>query len=160
AVAFGSYPVPRAMSVAEIEATVDDFRRAAQRARAAGFQTVEVHGAHGYLLHSFCSPLSNRRTDAYGGSLANRIRLPLEVARAVRASWPADLRVLSRVSATDWAESGGWDLDQTIALCKALKDLGIDLVDCSSGGNWAAQKVPLMPGYQVRFAEAIRRECG
>ena len=120
---------------------------------------VEVHGAHGYLLHSFCSPLSNRRTDAWGGSLENRIRLPLAVAKAVRELWPADKPVFYRVSATDWAE-GGWDLAQTITLCKALKAAGIDLIDCSSGGNIAAQKIALGPGYQVPFAEAIRREAG
>jgi 2,4-dienoyl-CoA reductase-like NADH-dependent reductase (Old Yellow Enzyme family) len=159
AIAFGEYPAPREMTTAEIEATVEDFVKGARFALHAGFDVVEVHGAHGYLLHSFCSPLSNRRTDAWGGSLENRIRLPLAVAKAVRALWPADKPVFYRVSATDWAE-GGWDLAQTIELCKALKAIGIDLVDCSSGGNIHAQKIALGPGYQVPFAEAIRREAG
>ena len=158
AIAFGEYLPPREMTANEIEATVDDFRKAARLALQAGFDVVEVHGAHGYLLHSFCSPLSNRRTDAWGGSLENRIRLPLAVAKAVRELWPADKPVFYRVSATDWAD-GGWDLAQTIELCKKLKAAGIDLIDCSSGGNIAAQKIPLGPGYQVPFAEAIRREA-
>ena len=159
AIAFGDYPAPREMSVAEIEATIEDFRRGARHALAAGFDVVEVHGAHGYLLHSFCSPLSNRRADAWGGSLENRIRLPVAVARAVRETWPADKPVFYRVSASDWAE-GGWDLGQAIELCRKLKDAGIDLVDCSSGGNISTQKIALGPGYQVPFAEAIRREAG
>lgn len=158
-IAFGDYPAPRAMTLAEIEQTVEDFRKGAKHALDAGFDVVEVHGAHGYLLHSFCSPLSNLRTDAYGGPLENRIRLPLAVARAVRDSWPADKPVFYRVSATDWAD-GGWDLAQTITLCRELKKIGIDLIDSSSGGNIAHQKIPLGPGYQVPFAEAIRREVG
>jgi 2,4-dienoyl-CoA reductase-like NADH-dependent reductase (Old Yellow Enzyme family) len=158
AIAFGDYPAPRAMTVAEIESTVEDFRRAAGYALAAGFDVVEVHGAHGYLLHNFCSPLSNRRGDEYGGSLANRLRFPLAVARAVREAWPADKPVLYRLSASDWAP-GGWDLAQSIELARGLKEAGIDLIDCSSGGNIAEQKIPLGPGYQVRFAEAIRREA-
>ena len=155
AIAFGSYPAPRSMTRAEIAATIEDFRRAAGYALAAGFDVVEVHGAHGYLLHSFCSPLSNRRDDDYGGTLDNRIRLPLEVARAVREAWPADKPVFYRISATDWAE-GGWDIEQSIHLCRRLKEIGIDLIDCSSGGNIAEQKIRLGPGYQVPFAEAIR----
>ena len=154
-IAFGSYPAPRSMTRAEIAATIEDFRRAAGYALAAGFDVVEVHGAHGYLLHSFCSPLSNRRDDDYGGTLDNRIRLPLEVARAVREAWPADKPVFYRISATDWAE-GGWDIEQSIHLCRRLKEIGIDLIDCSSGGNIAEQKIRLGPGYQVPFAEAIR----
>ena len=157
--AFGHYLVPRAMTLAEIRKTVDDFRNAARRSLDAGFDVVEIHGAHGYLLHSFCSPLSNHRTDDYGGSLANRIRLPLEVARAVRAAWPDGKPVFYRVSATDWAE-GGWDLAQSIELCRQLREIGIDLIDCSSGGNVHDAKVPLGPGYQVPFAAAIRREAG
>jgi 2,4-dienoyl-CoA reductase-like NADH-dependent reductase (Old Yellow Enzyme family) len=147
------------MTAEEVGATVRDFVRAAQHALAAGFDVVEIHGAHGYLLHSFCSPLSNQRTDQYGGSLENRIRLPLEVARAVRAAWPADKPVFYRVSATDWYE-GGWDLAQTVELCKRLKDCSIDLVDVSSGGNVHDQKIVLGPGYQVPFASAVRREAG
>jgi len=159
ALAFGDYAVPRAMTTDEIRATVDAFARAAGHALAAGFDVVEVHGAHGYLLHEFVSPLSNRRTDAYGGAYDNRVRFPLEVARAVREAWPADKPVLYRVSATDWVE-GGWDLPQSIELARRLKAIGIDLVDCSSGGNVHHAKIPLGPGYQVPFAEAIRREAG
>jgi 2,4-dienoyl-CoA reductase-like NADH-dependent reductase (Old Yellow Enzyme family) len=156
AVAFGHYALPRAMSLDEIRKTVDDFRRAAGHALAAGFDVVEIHGAHGYLLHEFCSPLSNQRTDAYGGSLENRMRFPLEVARAVREAWPQDKPVFYRISATDWAE-GGWDVAQSIALCRELKAIGIDLIDCSSGGNVHDAKIPLGPGYQVPLAEAIRK---
>ncbi|HET9653114.1 MAG TPA: NADH:flavin oxidoreductase/NADH oxidase [Usitatibacter sp.] len=158
-VGFGQYPAPRAMTVAEIEKTVEDFRRAAGHALEAGFDVVEVHGAHGYLLHSFCSPLSNRRTDEYGGSLDNRLRLPLAVARAVREAWPQDKPVFYRISATDWAP-GGWDVEQSIELCRRLKDIGIDLIDCSSGGNIHDAKMKLGPGYQVPFSEAIRSATG
>jgi 2,4-dienoyl-CoA reductase-like NADH-dependent reductase (Old Yellow Enzyme family) len=157
--AFGYYPAPRAMTRDEVRATVRDFERAAHHALDAGFEVVEIHGAHGYLLHNFCSPISNLRSDEYGGSFENRIRLPLEVARAVRAAWPVDKPVFYRVSATDWYE-GGWDLGQTIELCKRLKDAGIDLVDVSSGGNVHDQKIVLGPGYQVPFAAAVRREAG
>jgi len=158
AVAFGHYAVPRAMTLTEIRATVGDFERAARLSLAAGFDVVEIHGAHGYLLHSFCSPLSNLRTDEYGGTLENRIRLPLEVARAVRAAWSDDKPVFYRLSATDWYE-GGWDLAQTMVLCRELKAIGVDLVDCSSGGNIHDQKIVLGPGYQVPFAAAIRRDA-
>jgi 2,4-dienoyl-CoA reductase-like NADH-dependent reductase (Old Yellow Enzyme family) len=159
AIAFGHYPPPRAMSVAEIEVVVDDFRQAARHALAAGFDVVEVHGAHGYLLHSFASPLSNHRSDEYGGEFENRIRLPLAVARAVREAWPDDKPVLYRISATDWAD-GGWDLAQSIALCRSLGRIGVDLVDCSSGGNVHDAKMPIGPGYQVPFAAAIRGDSG
>ncbi len=158
AVPFGDYASPRAMTRAEIEATVDDFRRGARHALAAGFDVVEVHGAHGYLLHEFCSPVSNLRDDEYGGSLDNRLRFPLAVARAVREAWPGDKPVLYRLSATDWVD-GGWDLAQTIELVRRLKALGIDAIDCSSGGNAAHQRIPLGPGYQVPFSAAIRREA-
>jgi 2,4-dienoyl-CoA reductase-like NADH-dependent reductase (Old Yellow Enzyme family) len=147
------------MTLAEIRAAVADFEQSARLALDAGFDVVEIHGAHGYLLHSFCSPLSNLRADEYGGALENRIRLPLDVARAVRAAWPQAKPVFYRVSATDWFE-GGWDLAQTIELCRRLKDLGVDLIDCSSGGNIHDQKIVLGPGYQVPFAAAIRRETG
>ncbi len=156
---FGGYPAPRAMGVADIEAVVADFRRAAGFALAAGFEAVEVHAAHGYLLHEFLSPLSNPRRDDFGGSLDNRMRLPLAVARAVREAWPESKPVFVRISATDWSE-GGWDLAQSVAFSKELRAIGIDLVDCSSGGNVADAKVPLAPGYQTPFAEAIRREAG
>lgn len=159
ALAFGHYPAPRAMSPDEVRNTVADFAGAAEHSLAAGFDAVEIHGAHGYLLHSFCSPSSNQRSDEYGGSLENRMRLPLEVARAVRSVWPQDKPVLYRISATDWAE-GGWDLAQSIELCKRLREIGIDLVDCSSGGSVHDAKMALGPGYQVPFAAAIRREAG
>jgi 2,4-dienoyl-CoA reductase-like NADH-dependent reductase (Old Yellow Enzyme family) len=125
----------------------------------AGFELVEIHGAHGYLIHEFLSPLTNRRTDEYGGSFENRIRLAMEVTEAVRATWPADLPLLLRISATDWAE-GGWDIEEAVQLARRVRDLGIDLVDCSSGGAVAHQKIALGPGYQVPFAERIRREAG
>jgi len=158
-IGFGSYPAPRAMAIEDIRRTVEEFRNAALHALDAGFEVVEVHGAHGYLLHSFCSPLSNLRNDDYGGSLEKRMRLPLEVARAVRETWPRDKPVFYRVSASDWYE-GGWDIEQTVALCRRLKDIGIDLVDCSSGGNIHDQKIALGPGYQVPFAEAVRAGVG
>jgi len=159
AIAFGSYPAPRPMTVAEIRRTVEDFRKAALHALAAGFDVVEIHGAHGYLLHSFVSALSNQRTDEYGGSFDNRVRFALEVARAVREAWPADKPVFYRISASDWYE-GGWDIEQSVILCKRLKEIGIDLIDCSSGGNIHEQKIKLGPGYQVPFAEAVRAGAG
>jgi 2,4-dienoyl-CoA reductase-like NADH-dependent reductase (Old Yellow Enzyme family) len=153
------HAMPRAMSTNEMDALVDAFRAATKRASAAGFEVVEVHFAHGYLLHEFLSPLSNRRDDDYGGSLENRMRLPLRVAEAVRAAWPADLPVLVRISASDWVE-GGLDLAQSLVLAGRLKDLGIDLIDCSSGGLVANAAIPVGPGYQTPFAAAIRREVG
>ncbi|HXN15833.1 MAG TPA: NADH:flavin oxidoreductase/NADH oxidase [Usitatibacter sp.] len=159
ALAFGNYPPPRAMTLAEIESAIGDFRRATAFALDAGFDVVEVHGAHGYLLHSFASPLSNQRSDEYGGTLDNRMRFPLAVARAVREAWPQDKPVFYRLSASDWSP-GGWDLAQSITLCAQLKAIGIDLVDCSSGGNVAEQKIALGPGYQVPFAAAIRAQSG
>ena len=158
AIAFGHFPPPRAMTKDDIAKVVEDFRRAAQFSLDAGFDVVEIHGAHGYLLHSFCSPLSNQRRDDYGGALENRIRLALEVTAAVRAAWPKDKPVFYRLSATDWAD-GGWDLAQSIELAKRLKAAGIDLVDCSSGGNVHDAKIPLGPGYQVPFSAAIRAQA-
>ncbi|HKM66272.1 MAG TPA: NADH:flavin oxidoreductase/NADH oxidase [Candidatus Acidoferrum sp.] len=160
AVAFDpNYPDPKELTVAEIDQIVDDFRSAAHRALAAGFQVVEIHSAHGYLAHEFLSPLSNLRTDNYGGSFDNRARFPLRVAQAVREVWPAKWPVFVRISATDWKE-GGWDLPQSIELSKRLKSIGIDLIDTSSGGAVPGVKIPLGPGYQVKFAAAIRREAG
>jgi 2,4-dienoyl-CoA reductase-like NADH-dependent reductase (Old Yellow Enzyme family) len=153
-----AFPTPRALAKADVEALRDAFVAATRRAHAAGFDVVEVHAAHGYLLHQFLSPLSNTRDDEYGGSFDHRTRFPLEVVRAVRDAWPADKPLFVRVSATDWAE-GGWDLPQSIELARRLRALGVDLVDCSSGGLVAHAKVPLGPGYQVPFAEAIRREA-
>jgi len=152
-------PPPRALAAAEIKQVVGEFTDAARRARAAGFEVIELHMAHGYLLHEFLSPLSNLREDEYGGSFENRIRLPLEITRAVRAVWPVELPLFARVSATDWAE-GGWDLDQTVRLARQLQEAGVDLIDCSSGGLLPDAKVPTAPGYQVPFAETIRREAG
>jgi 2,4-dienoyl-CoA reductase-like NADH-dependent reductase (Old Yellow Enzyme family) len=137
------------------EAFVDSTKRAARL----GIDAIEVHGAHGYLLHQFLSPIANRRTDEYGGSLENRMRFPLEVFDAVRAAFPADKPVGMRVSSTDWVE-GGWDLEQTIAFAKALKARGVDWIDASSGGVSPLQKIPLGPGYQVQFADSIKRETG
>jgi 2,4-dienoyl-CoA reductase-like NADH-dependent reductase (Old Yellow Enzyme family) len=153
------YPMPKELSIAEIDKIVADFVKAAQRALQAGFQLVEIHAAHGYLLHEFCSPLCNFRKDQYGGSLENRIRLAVRVAEAVRETWPAKLPVFVRISATDWKE-GGWDLPQSIDLCRKLKSVGADLVDVSSGGAVADARIPVAPGYQLKFAEAIRRESG
>jgi 2,4-dienoyl-CoA reductase-like NADH-dependent reductase (Old Yellow Enzyme family) len=151
------YSIPREMTLPEVDRLVADFAAAAERALQAGFEVIEIHGAHGYLLHEFLSPLSNQRTDDYGGSLRNRARLLLRVAEAVRKIWPSKWPMFVRISATDWVE-GGWDLSQSIELSKWLKDLGIDLIDCSSGGTTPKAKIPVAPGYQVPFAEAIRRE--
>ena len=134
------------------------FAAAARRALAAGFQVVEIHAAHGYLLHEFLSPLSNQRTDRYGGSLENRTRIVREVVEAVRREWPDRLPLLLRVSCTDWTE-GGWDLPQTVELARRSRALGVDLIDCSSGGNVATARIPAGPGYQVPFAEGIRRDA-
>jgi 2,4-dienoyl-CoA reductase-like NADH-dependent reductase (Old Yellow Enzyme family) len=153
------YPVPRALDADEIREIVAAFQKAATRALAAGFQMVEIHAAHGYLIHEFLSPLCNSRTDEYGGAFDNRIRFALEVAKAIREVWPASLPLFCRVSATDWVE-GGWDLKQTIELSKRLKPLGVDLIDASSGGAVPYAKIPVGPGYQVGFAEAIRKEAG
>jgi 2,4-dienoyl-CoA reductase-like NADH-dependent reductase (Old Yellow Enzyme family) len=153
------YPLPRALEPDEIRGVVAAFRKAAERALAAGFQVVEIHAAHGYLIHEFLSPLCNSRTDEYGGAFDNRIRFALEVAKALREVWPASLPLFCRVSATDWVD-GGWDLKQTIELSKRLKPLGVDLIDASSGGAAPNAKIPVGPGYQVAFAEAIRREAG
>ncbi|MEQ1690268.1 MAG: NADH:flavin oxidoreductase/NADH oxidase [Gemmatimonas sp.] len=160
AIAFSdTYPQPRALSLEGIERIVAAFRTAAQRALMAGFQVAEIHAAHGYLLHEFLSPLSNHRTDDYGGSFANRARMTLEVAAAVRSAWPSDLPVFVRISATDWAD-GGWEVDEAVQLATQLKKLGIDLIDCSSGGLASHQKIAIGPGYQVPFAKRIRHEAG
>lgn len=153
------HPRPQAMSEAQIEQLVTDFAKAAERALAAGFEVVELHMAHGYLLHEFLSPLSNRREDAYGGDLENRARLPLAVARAVRELWPETLPVFVRISATDWVE-GGWDLEQSVQLAHWLKALGVDLIDCSSGGLVPDARIPAGPGYQTPFATRIREATG
>jgi 2,4-dienoyl-CoA reductase-like NADH-dependent reductase (Old Yellow Enzyme family) len=153
------HPVPRELPTDDLPGIVGAFRDGARRAAQAGFEVVEIHMAHGYLLHQFLSPLSNRRTDDYGGPLENRMRLPLEVACAVREAFPVERPVLARISATDWVE-GGWDLEQSIVLARELREAGVDLVDCSSGGTVPDAKVPLAPGYQVPFAQAIRERAG
>jgi 2,4-dienoyl-CoA reductase-like NADH-dependent reductase (Old Yellow Enzyme family) len=159
-VAFGDDlpKVPREATLADIARLQAAFASAARRALAAGYAWVELHAAHGYLAHEFLSPLSNRRTDAYGGSFENRIRFLLETVRAVRAVWPESLPLAVRISCTDWVP-GGWDLDQSVELARRLGPEGVDLVDCSSGGMVPNAKIPTGPGYQVPFAERIRREA-
>jgi 2,4-dienoyl-CoA reductase-like NADH-dependent reductase (Old Yellow Enzyme family) len=160
AVPFGeNWHVPKALSKTDIESTVAAFVQAAQRAVRIGFDVIEVHGAHGYLIHQFLSPLVNNRTDEFGGSLENRMRLPLEIIRAVREAVPASVAVGLRVSATDWVE-GGWDVSQTIELVKRAKQLGVVYVCASSGGIRANVSVPTKPNYQVPFAQEIRKATG
>jgi 2,4-dienoyl-CoA reductase-like NADH-dependent reductase (Old Yellow Enzyme family) len=153
------YPIPHALTLAEIPAIVGAFRDAARRSLEAGFDVVELHAAHGYLIHEFLSPLSNHRTDAYGGSFDNRIRLCLDIVDAVRTVWPERLPLFVRLSATDWSD-GGWNVEQSVRLARRLRERGVDLVDCSSGGNVAHATIPIAPGYQVRFAAQIKREAG
>ena len=152
-------PAPAELSVEEIQGLADAFRKAAVRALEGGFQVLEIHDAHGYLLHEFLSPLANKRTDHYGGSYENRIRFPLEVMSAVRSAWPESLPLFLRISATDWAE-GGWNIEDSIDLAQRAKPLGVDLIDCSSGAMVPWAKIPAGPGFQVPFAERIRKEAG
>lgn len=154
-----SEEAPLELDKAGIEKVKADFKAAAKRAIAAGFKVIELHGAHGYLLHQFLSPISNKRTDEYGGSFENRVRLMLEVIAAIKEIWPAENPLFVRISATDWTE-GGWNADDSVALTNILKGKGVDLIDCSSGGNVANAKIPLKPGYQVEFAEKIKKESG
>lgn len=153
------YPTPHALSRDEIAGVVAAFRTAAQRALAAGFEVIEIHGAHGYLLNEFLSPLSNQRTDEYGGSFENRIRFALEVTAAIREVWPERFPLFMRLSVTDWI-AGGWDIEQSVALARALQAHGVDLVDCSSGGVVPGAAIPVGTGYQVPLAERVRREAG
>jgi 2,4-dienoyl-CoA reductase-like NADH-dependent reductase (Old Yellow Enzyme family) len=150
---------PEAVDKPGIEKVKRDFKAAASRALAAGFDVIEIHGAHGYLINEFYSPISNHRDDEYGGSFENRTRLLLEIIDSVKEAWPADNPLFVRISATEWAD-GGWNGDDSVALAKILKARGVDLVDCSSGGNVATAKIPLRPGYQVEFAEKVRKEAG
>jgi 2,4-dienoyl-CoA reductase-like NADH-dependent reductase (Old Yellow Enzyme family) len=150
---------PLALADEGIETLLADFEAATQRALTAGFQVVEIHAAHGYLLHEFLSPLSNQRTDQYGGSFENRIRLLMEVIARVKTVWPDDLPLFVRISATDWTP-GGWTPDDSVALANILKNNNIDVIDCSSGGNVATARIPLEPGYQVPFAARIKQETG
>ena len=149
--------VPRETTAEDMETILRQFIDGARRAHAAGFQVIEIHMAHGYLLHEFLSPLTNHRTDEYGGSLENRMRFPLSIARAVRDVWPGELPVFVRISATDWVD-GGWDLAQSMELCRHLKEAGIDLIDCSGGGTVPHAVIPTGPGFQTPFATAIRQE--
>jgi 2,4-dienoyl-CoA reductase-like NADH-dependent reductase (Old Yellow Enzyme family) len=153
------YAVPEALTGDGIQAVIRRFADAAERARQAGFRVVEIHAAHGYLLHQFLSPFSNKRTDHYGGSFENRTRLVREVAAAIREKWPERFPLLIRISATDWAE-GDWDIEQSVELVRHLRPLGVDLIDCSSGGSVPSARMPIGPGYQTPFAERIRRETG
>ena len=152
-------PPPLALDEAGIHGIIDAFEAAARRALLAGFQIIEIHAAHGYLLHEFLSPISNRRTDSYGGTLENRMRLLLEVSQRVRQLLPQEVPLFVRISATDWVEEG-WDIDQSVILCQRLKDLGIDLIDVSSGGMTPKARIPVGKGYQVPFARRIRAEAG
>jgi 2,4-dienoyl-CoA reductase-like NADH-dependent reductase (Old Yellow Enzyme family) len=153
------YAVPRAMDAEDMARVKEEFRSAARRALQAGFTWIEVHAAHGYLLHSFLSPLSNQRADRYGGAFENRIRFPLETIQAVREAWPQDKPLTVRLSCTDWVE-GGWDIGQTTAFSRILKDAGVDLIDCSSGGAVPHAVIPAAPGYQVPFSARIKQEAG
>jgi 2,4-dienoyl-CoA reductase-like NADH-dependent reductase (Old Yellow Enzyme family) len=153
------YQRPRALSVGEIGGIVQAFAAAARRVEAAGGKIIELHAAHGYLLHSFLSPLSNQRADQYGGTFENRIRFVCEVVAAVRKVWPEKYPLWMRISATDWVE-GGWTLEESAELARLLKPMGVDLFDCSSGGNLAGVRIPVGPGYQVAFAEQVRRVAG
>lgn len=152
-------PAPHALTIEEIRGVTAAFADATRRSHEAGFRVIELHAAHGYLLHQFLSPLSNRRTDEYGGSFEHRVRFLLEVVDAVRAAWPEENPLWVRVSATDWAD-GGWDAEQTVALARLLVERGVDLIDCSTGGLVSGVKIPVGPGYQVEFAERVRREAG
>ena len=147
---------PESLDKENIRKVVSDFKAAARRALIAGFKVVEIHSAHGYLLHEFLSPLSNKRTDEYGGSFENRIRILLQVIDAIKSVWPAENPLFVRISATDWTE-GGWTTEESVNLAHILKDIGIDLIDCSSGGNVYNAKIPVSPGYQVPFSEAVRK---
>jgi len=150
---------PQALDENGIMKVVADFKTAAQRAFQSGYQLIEIHAAHGYLIHQFLSPLSNKRTDNYGGSFENRIRLLLEIVKEVQTEWPQNLPLFVRISATDWVE-GGWNIDEAVELSKILKEQGVDLIDCSSGGMVPHAKIPVGPGYQVAFAERIKKETG
>ncbi|OCB71287.1 2,4-dienoyl-CoA reductase [Flavobacterium glycines] len=151
--------LPKSLDKQGIQKLISDFKSATQRAVQAGYEVLEIHAAHGYLNHQFLSPLSNQRTDEYGGSFENRIRFTMEVLEAVQSEWPKDLPLFVRISATDWAE-GGWNIEESIQFSEILKEKGVDLIDVSSGGLVSYQKIPLEPGYQVPFAEKIKSETG
>jgi len=153
------YPVPEEMTIQDIAQVRNDFKNSAIRALTAGFEVVEIHGAHGYLIHSFLSPLSNQRTDEYGGSFENRIRLLKEIISVIRTIWPERLPLFLRISSTDYLP-GGWNLESSVELSNIVKQLGVDMIDCSSGGLMPHVRIPVGPGYQVPFAEKIRKETG
>jgi 2,4-dienoyl-CoA reductase-like NADH-dependent reductase (Old Yellow Enzyme family) len=148
-------PIPRELTVSDIQSVISDFKKAAVRALQAGFRLIEIHAAHGYLVHEFLSPLSNQRNDDYGGSFENRIRFLTEIVNAVKEIWPSEFPIFVRISATDWVEDG-WSVEDSVGLSVKLKEIGVDLVDCSSGGNISKVRIPLEPGYQVPFAKAIK----
>ena len=152
------FPMPQALTHDGIREVVAAFAQAARRVRDADFRVIEIHAAHGYLIHEFLSPLSNHRDDEYGGSFENRTRFVREVVAAVRSAWPERLPLFVRISSTDWVD-GGWDVEQSVALARILEQLGVDLIDCSSGGNAARASIPIGPGYQTPFAARIRREA-
>ena len=156
---FGTLPPPRPLSTEETALVPSQFASAAARADQAGFDVVEIHAAHGYLIHQYLSPLSNHRTDKYGGGFENRARLLLEVAEAVRGVWPKGKPLFVRLSATDWVD-GGWDIEQTVEVSRLLKREGVDLIDCSTGGVVHDARIPIGPGYQVEFADRVRNEAG
>ena len=151
--------IPHALTIEEIKQLVTEFKNATVRSLAAGFQVLEIHAAHGYLINQFLSPFTNKRTDEYGGSFENRVRFLMEIVAAVQQSWPAELPLFVRISATDWAD-GGWTLEDSIVLATLLKNSNVDLVDASTGGTLQGIKIPLVPGYQVPFAEAIKKQSG
>lgn len=148
---------PLALTKEAIQQVVEDFKQAAARSLKAGFKVLEIHAAHGYLIHEFLSPLSNSRTDEYGGSFENRVRIVSDIIKAIQTVWPAELPIFVRISATDWVE-GGWNIDDSVKLSLMMKEMGIDLVDCSSGGNIGHARIPLQPGYQVPFAKQIKEQ--
>jgi len=152
------YPSPKEININEIQMVIDQFRKAAERSVRAGFQVIEIHMAHGYLIHEFLSPISNYRKDEYGGNLENRCRLALEITKEIQKVIPDSIPLFARISSTDWVKDG-WDIEQSIQLAKWLKEEGVDLIDCSSGGNVADAKIPAGPGYQVPFAERIKKEA-
>ena len=153
-----AFPLPQALTLAGIREVVDAFAHAARRALDAGFQVIEIHAAHGYLINEFLSPLTNRREDAYGGTFDNRTRLLREVVTAARSVWPERLPLFVRISATEWVEDG-WNIEDSVALARALRPLGVDFIDCSSGGNVAVATIPVAPGFQTPFAAQIRRDA-
>lgn len=153
-----NFPDPKEMDEKKIKLVIDHFRKAAKRSIDAGFKVIELHFAHGYLVHEFMSSLSNKRADQYGGCLENRCRFAIEIAKSVRSAIPDTTPLFARISSTDWVD-GGWDIDQSVQLAKWLKDSGIDLIDCSSGGNIPNAKIPVEPGYQILFAQRIKKEA-